>query len=358
MDAERIRVIPPGLDHRFGEEPRRPAAPGGRLRRRRARRQPADARGRARTPGFLLCLGTDYSHKNRVFALRLLAALRERHGWQGGWCWPARTSRTAPRGRPSARSWTRTRSCARPWSSWARSSEAEKEWLMRRSRRGAVPVGVRGFRAGPVREPRCAAFRACSRPRPRWRRERWGRPRRSSPGTPSQSAAAAYQLLTDPAARARHVRAAGRRRTRADVGARSRGDGRGLPRGRARPGARCDHAQPRRGRPRTAADRRPPSGRAAADRRTRAGAERLRRAARRSRPGAQPDRPARLAARGSPARAARAQRAPAAQPAAVRASRRRLPRLACSGSRVRHPLRGREREHRPEGSAPAIRSSR
>jgi GT2 family glycosyltransferase/glycosyltransferase involved in cell wall biosynthesis len=33
---------------------------------------------------FLLCLGTDYVHKNRVFALRVLAALRQRHKWDGG----------------------------------------------------------------------------------------------------------------------------------------------------------------------------------------------------------------------------------------------------------------------------------
>jgi glycosyltransferase involved in cell wall biosynthesis/GT2 family glycosyltransferase len=33
---------------------------------------------------FLLCLGQDFAHKNRAFALRVLAALRERHGWQGG----------------------------------------------------------------------------------------------------------------------------------------------------------------------------------------------------------------------------------------------------------------------------------
>ncbi len=32
---------------------------------------------------MLLCLGTDFRHKNRVFALRLLEALREREGWDG-----------------------------------------------------------------------------------------------------------------------------------------------------------------------------------------------------------------------------------------------------------------------------------
>jgi glycosyltransferase involved in cell wall biosynthesis/GT2 family glycosyltransferase len=33
---------------------------------------------------FLLCLGTDFAHKNRAFALRVLAALRESHDWPGG----------------------------------------------------------------------------------------------------------------------------------------------------------------------------------------------------------------------------------------------------------------------------------
>jgi glycosyltransferase involved in cell wall biosynthesis/GT2 family glycosyltransferase len=33
---------------------------------------------------FLLCLGQDFAHKNRAFALRVLAALRERHDWGGG----------------------------------------------------------------------------------------------------------------------------------------------------------------------------------------------------------------------------------------------------------------------------------
>jgi GT2 family glycosyltransferase/glycosyltransferase involved in cell wall biosynthesis len=33
---------------------------------------------------FLLCLGTDFAHKNRVFALRLLKSLQSRHGYGGG----------------------------------------------------------------------------------------------------------------------------------------------------------------------------------------------------------------------------------------------------------------------------------
>jgi glycosyltransferase involved in cell wall biosynthesis len=67
VDAARVRVVPPGLDHRRADAQKRPAALG------------VDW-----PDGFLLCLGTDFRHKNRVFALRLLASLRRRHGWSGG----------------------------------------------------------------------------------------------------------------------------------------------------------------------------------------------------------------------------------------------------------------------------------
>ncbi|HEV7528618.1 MAG TPA: glycosyltransferase [Solirubrobacteraceae bacterium] len=70
VEPSRIRIVPPGLDHRTPGEPLRPPA-----------FDPAGAASPA--PGFLLCLGTDFRHKNRVFALRLLAALRELHGWRG-----------------------------------------------------------------------------------------------------------------------------------------------------------------------------------------------------------------------------------------------------------------------------------
>jgi glycosyltransferase involved in cell wall biosynthesis len=67
VEDERIRIIPPGLDHRGGGEPRRPAELPSEL----------------PEAGYLLCLGTDFTHKNRLFALRLLAALRAQHQWHG-----------------------------------------------------------------------------------------------------------------------------------------------------------------------------------------------------------------------------------------------------------------------------------
>lgn len=70
VEEARVRVVPPGLDHRPAGQPRRPDG--------------FDVDG-AGTPedGFLLCLGTDFRHKNRLFALRLLEALREQHDWSG-----------------------------------------------------------------------------------------------------------------------------------------------------------------------------------------------------------------------------------------------------------------------------------
>ncbi len=74
-EAERIRIVPPGLDHPSPGAGRRPAALDESV--------ASSPDGGGDAAGFLLCLGTDFRHKNRTFALRLLAALRERHGWAG-----------------------------------------------------------------------------------------------------------------------------------------------------------------------------------------------------------------------------------------------------------------------------------
>jgi glycosyltransferase involved in cell wall biosynthesis len=68
IDEGRFEVVYPGTNHRLtalAPEPRKPAG------------MPDD------NCPFLLCLGTDYRHKNRLFALRMLAALRREHGWDG-----------------------------------------------------------------------------------------------------------------------------------------------------------------------------------------------------------------------------------------------------------------------------------
>jgi glycosyltransferase involved in cell wall biosynthesis/GT2 family glycosyltransferase len=64
VDADRARVVHIGVDHRLLAPSQAPVAPPG-----------VDDR------PFLLCLGTDFLHKNRLFALRVLAELRARHGF-------------------------------------------------------------------------------------------------------------------------------------------------------------------------------------------------------------------------------------------------------------------------------------
>ena len=59
-----------GRSHAAGPAPARPGSPAG------ADELPPDAE-------VMLCLGTDFWHKNRVFALRMTAELQRRHGWPG-----------------------------------------------------------------------------------------------------------------------------------------------------------------------------------------------------------------------------------------------------------------------------------
>jgi GT2 family glycosyltransferase/glycosyltransferase involved in cell wall biosynthesis len=69
VDPKHMAVVYLGTDHRLTAlqpEPQPPAALDGSLRQR-----------------YLLCLGTDYRHKNRLFALRLFEQLQRRHEWRG-----------------------------------------------------------------------------------------------------------------------------------------------------------------------------------------------------------------------------------------------------------------------------------
>jgi glycosyltransferase involved in cell wall biosynthesis len=66
--GHRVRVVAPGLDHLLSAGDARTND--------EAAAVPGDA-------PFLLCLGADYMHKNRLFALRLLGSLREEQGWRG-----------------------------------------------------------------------------------------------------------------------------------------------------------------------------------------------------------------------------------------------------------------------------------
>jgi glycosyltransferase involved in cell wall biosynthesis len=70
VERDRASVVHIGVDHVLSRAGQVPVAP------RAATRLPEDA-------PAILCIGTDFRHKNRVFALRLLDQLQQRHDWPG-----------------------------------------------------------------------------------------------------------------------------------------------------------------------------------------------------------------------------------------------------------------------------------
>jgi hypothetical protein len=192
-------VVPPGLDH---------ASAGGGGEREQPRRPDALAADGAATPadGFLLCLGTDFRHKNRLFAIRLLAALRDEHGW-GGSLVLAGTH--IPNG--SSLELEHELLAARPEVQAAIATlgaveEDEKSWLLAHAGAVVYPSAYEGFGMVPFESALAGVpclFAAQS-----------SLAEVAPPGTATilpwdlaQSARAAHALLTDEALRAEHIEA-------------------------------------------------------------------------------------------------------------------------------------------------------
>jgi glycosyltransferase involved in cell wall biosynthesis len=189
VEEARIRVVPPGLDHRAPSEPRRPAALGA----------------LAPLPGFLLCLGTDFRHKNRVFALRLLRALREDHGWNGSLVLAG--THISP---GSSAELERAYLDEHPELNAAVISlgpvdEPEKGWLLANAGAVVYPSVYEGFGLVPF-ESAMAGVPCVFAPYASLAEAAPDDTATIVPWDPVASAAAAYELLTNEAARDRHVR--------------------------------------------------------------------------------------------------------------------------------------------------------
>jgi glycosyltransferase involved in cell wall biosynthesis len=187
VEEARIRVVPPGLDHRAPARQQRPDGLDG-------------------DSGFLLCLGTDFRHKNRLFALRLLAALRETHAWDGRLVL-AGTHVSPGSSVELERAYLRKHpELSAAVRSLGPVDEAEKAWLLANAAAVVYPSVYEGFGLVPfesaLRGVPClfAPYSSLAEAAPQ--------------GTATivswdavASAAAAYELLTEPAAQERHVRA-------------------------------------------------------------------------------------------------------------------------------------------------------
>ncbi|HEY3959511.1 MAG TPA: glycosyltransferase [Solirubrobacteraceae bacterium] len=209
VEAERIAVIPPGLDHRTQGQPHRPPRLSARAEEEGegANEQGENAHEQdeaAHELGFLLCLGTDYHHKNRVFALRLLAALRERHGWSGRLILAGTHVRYG-----SSREAEREELDAHPELRAAvvdlgAVGEGGKEWLMRHADAVLYPSTYEGFGLVPC-EAALHGVPCLFAATTSLAEGAIGEAATIVPGDPTRSADVAAKLLHDPRARAQQV---------------------------------------------------------------------------------------------------------------------------------------------------------
>lgn len=191
VDEGRVRVVPPGLDHRAAGEPRRPA----RL---------ADGTGGGGADGFLLCLGTDFRHKNRLFALRLLASLRATQAWEGslvlaGTHIPIGSSLELERAFLAEHEGLREAVV-----SLGTVSEQEKAWLLAHAGAVVYPSVYEGFGLVPF-EAALSGVPCVFAPQASLAEEAPAGTATIVPWDADASAAAVHELLTDAHARARHV---------------------------------------------------------------------------------------------------------------------------------------------------------
>lgn len=127
----RMHVVGAGTDSRLSSmrwEPRRP-------------------RGAASLEdgSFLLCLGADYGHKNRLFALQVLDALQTRHGWSGRLAMAGPQVPCGSSSRAEAEFLLRHPRTAQAVVRLAAVTEGEKRWLLQRAAGVLYPTVYEGF---------------------------------------------------------------------------------------------------------------------------------------------------------------------------------------------------------------------
>ncbi len=132
VEPGRASVVHIGVDHALLAPRSAPVAPAG------AERIPDGAE-------VMLCLGTDFRHKNRVFALRVLGELQRRHDWAGRLVLAGpRVARGSSLG-DEERLLADRPELARALVALGPVSEQEKAWLLRRSRLVLYPTVYEGF---------------------------------------------------------------------------------------------------------------------------------------------------------------------------------------------------------------------
>lgn len=131
VDERRAHVAHLGVDHSAVTEEPDPVKPM--------------ALSRGDDDAFLLCIGTNFQHKNREFALDVLAALRVEHGWQGSLVFAGPHAASGTSEAAESR-WLASHPDIAPFVvDLGEVSDAEKIWLFRHSRGVVYPSVYEGF---------------------------------------------------------------------------------------------------------------------------------------------------------------------------------------------------------------------
>jgi GT2 family glycosyltransferase len=132
VEPSRARVVHIGVDHVLGAATTTPARPRG-------------VEGLAAEAQVIVCIGTDFHHKNRVFALRTLAELQRRHGWRGTLILAGPPVSWGSSHGQEAELLTRDPALAAGVLELGAMSEAEKAWVYERAALVFYPTVHEGF---------------------------------------------------------------------------------------------------------------------------------------------------------------------------------------------------------------------
>jgi GT2 family glycosyltransferase/glycosyltransferase involved in cell wall biosynthesis len=132
VEPHRASVVHNGVDHSVTDGRIGATAPSG------SDRLPDGAQ-------VILCLGTDFRHKNRVFALRLLEALRADHGWPGYLAFAGAPVQVGSSRREEAELLAAHPELSGVVIDFRAVSEAEKVWLFERAALVLYPTVHEGF---------------------------------------------------------------------------------------------------------------------------------------------------------------------------------------------------------------------
>ena len=113
-----------------------------------SRHESSPPRGAERIAGdaaVMLCIGTDYRHKNRTFALRVLAELQRTHGWSGWLVFAGPHMGIGSSMPDEERLLEKHPRLREAVLDVGEVSEAEKEWLLRRASLVLYPTVYEGF---------------------------------------------------------------------------------------------------------------------------------------------------------------------------------------------------------------------